>query len=224
MLDFVDTLERLVVEESECTQWELSKIARYCNLPCHKVFEHLTSALNEEINAREPLSRGCLLQTLVILKEKIRPQLLIKQKMQLRQQKEAIKLYHKTMDKVRDSQRKGDWHKAYRSLSYFANGHDQHLSHEIHMVLYNDCLHLGIKAGTNLQELGNWLSKVVEKTLLNPSNETLTDAFDFIETYKDSFFNDKSGHGSKLLRSIATPLQERASLNNMPLPSLLKSA
>lgn len=220
MLDFVEALEQLVTSDRDCKQWELGNVADFCNLPCHKVIEYLTSALNEEINAREPLSRSILLQVLVILKEKIKPQLIARQKTLLKKQEQTSKLYEHMMQRVRNLQSKGDWHKAYRSVSYFAGESAKYLTREMQSVLYNDCLYLGSKAKANIQELGGWLHRAVESALSDPTPDSVRDALDFVDTYKDIFINRKDKCGSKLLLNIFAPLKEQALINNVQLPSL----
>lgn len=220
MLDFVEALEELITSDRDCKEWELGKVASFCNQPCHKVIEYLTSALNEDINAREPLSRGCLLQVLVILKEKSKPQLLARQQLLARKQEQARKAYEGMMKRVRESQSKQDWHKAYRSVSYFAGESASYLTREIQSVLYNDCLYLGSKAKMNLQELGSWLYQAVDIALSEPTPESVMDAVDIVETYKDIFLTHNHKGGSKLLQNVLAPLKEQAMLNNVPLPEV----
>lgn len=221
MLEFVHALSKLVAGGDSSAQWEISEIASFCDYPCHQVFEYLTVALGDGIDAREPLSRNALLQALVILKEKTRPQFILKQKKMLERQKKAQKNYNIIMGKIRAAQRQGEWRKAYRSLSYFASNSAQDLSVDLRMTVYNDCLRLGVKAGTNLQDLGGWLRKVVELTLQDPSEESLRDALDFLDTYQDEFLGDASGAGSKLLCNIVTPLRDKVLNCNMQLHPLL---
>lgn len=223
MLEFVHALEKLILEDPRCSQWELGDIAKQCDYPCHQVFEYITDALGEDIDARVPLIRSKLLQALVILKEKTRPQFLLEQKRLLQQQKKIRRNYETIMMKVRDSQKTGDWRKAYRSLSYFAGSYAQELPADLRLVLFNDCLRLGVKARINLQELGSWLRRVVEETLKNPTDAALVDAIDFFDTYQDEFLNDKTGLGSKLLKNIARPLKEKAVTCDVPLNPLLNS-
>lgn len=221
MLEFVHALERLIIEDAKRTQWELGEIAKLCSCPNHEVFEYLTVALGDDLDARENISRSSLLQSLVILKEKTRPQFIMRQKQLLRQQKQAQESYHLVMDKVRIFLQKRDWYKAYRSLSYFAGNHADDLPNDLQLNLYNDCLHIGSKARANLQELGSWLRKVVEQTIQNPNNDTINEALDFFDAHQEAFLNNKLG--SKLLRSIALPLKEKALTCNVPLGTFLAS-
>ena len=223
MLEFVQALTSLVAGGDSSTQWEVSEIARVCDYPCHQVFEYLSIALGDDIDVREPLTRNMLLQALVILKEKTRPQFVLKQKKLLAQQEKARKSYDIIMDKVRVAQKNGEWRKAYRSLSYFASDNIDNLPADLRLTIYNDCLRLGIKADTNLQELGGWLRKVVDAALQDASEEALHDACDFIDTYQGAFLEDSSGAGSKLLDNIVTPLREKAESCNLQLPPLLAS-
>ncbi len=223
MLDFVQALTGLVAGGDSGAQWEVSEIARVCDCPCHQVFEYLSIALGDDLDVREPLTRNMLLQALVILKEKTRPQFMLQQKKLLARQEKACKGYQRIMKKVRTAQQNGEWRKAYRSLGYFARGNADNLPTDLRLTIYNDCLRLGIKARTNLQDLGSWLRAVVEATLRDASEETLHDAFDFIDTYQGEFLCDTSGTGGKLLRNIVTPLREKASSCDLALPPLLAS-
>lgn len=223
MLEFVQALTSLVAGGDSGTQWEVSEIAQICDYPCHQVFEYLSIALGDDIDVREPISRSMLLQALVILKEKTRPQFVIKQKKMLAQQEKARKSYQVIMAKVRTAQQSGEWRKAYRSLSYFANDNIDNLPADLRLTIYNDCLRLGIKARTNLQDLGGWLRRVVDTAVQDASEESLRDAVDFIDTYQSAFLDDTSGIGNKLLDSIVTPLREKALNCNLQLPPLLAS-
>ena len=223
MLEFVQALTSLVAGGDSSTQWEVSEIARICDYPCHQVFEYLSIALGDDIDVREPLSRNMLLQALVILKEKTRPQFILKHKKMLAQQEKARKSYQVIMAKVRASQQHGEWRKAYRSLSYFASDNARNLPDDLHLTIYNDCLRLGIKARTNLQDLGGWLRKAVEAAVQDASEESLRDALDFIDTYQSAFLDDTSGVGGKLLDNIVTPLREKALSCNLQLPPPLAS-
>jgi len=223
MLEFVQALSSLVAGGDSSTQWEVSEIARSCDYPCHQVFEYLSIALGDNIDVREPISRNMLLQALVILKEKTRPQFILKQKKMLAQQEKARKSYQVIMAKVRLSQRRGEWRKAYRSLSYFARANTDNLPADLCLTIYNDCLRLGIKARTNLQDLGGWLRKVVDTAVQNADEESLREALDFIDTYQGAFLDDASGVGGKLLDNIVTPLREKALSHNLSLSPLLAS-
>ena len=223
MLEFVQALTKLVARGDSNAQLEVSEIARTCDYPCHQVFEYLTIALGDDIDVREPLSRNLLLQALVILKEKTRPQFVLQQKKRLAQQEKSRKNYQIIMTKVRTAQKNGEWRKAYRSLSYFASDNADNLPDDLELTIYNDCLRLGIKARTNMQDLGGWLRKVVDTALQDASEEALHDAFDFIDTYQGEFLNDASGAGSKLLHNIVMPLREKALSCNLQLPPLLAS-
>lgn len=223
MLEFVHALEKMVLDDPRRSHWELGEIAKQCDYPCHQVFECINVALGEDVDARAPLTRSKLLQVLVILKEKTRPQFMLEQKRLMQQQQKIRQNYEAIMTKIRGSQKTGDWRKAYRSLSYFAGSYAQELPYDLQLVLFNDCLRLGVKARINLQELGNWLRRVVEETLKNPTNDALVDAIDFFDTYQDEFLSDKTGLGSKLLKNIARPLKEKAITCNVPLNSLLTS-
>ena len=223
MLEFVQALTNLVAGGDSSARWEVSEIARICDYPCHQVFEYLSVALGDDIDVREPISRSMLLQALVILKEKTRPQFILQQKKTLALQEKTRKNYQIIMAKVRAAQRNGEWRKAYRSLSYFAGDNAHDLPTDLRMTIYNDCLRLGVKARTNLQDLGGLLRKVVETALQEDSEEALHDALDFIDTYQDEFLNDASGAGSKLLRSIIAPLREKALSNNLQLHPRLAS-
>ncbi len=223
MLEFVQALTGLVAGGDGSTRWDVSEIARLCDHPCHQVFEYLTVALGDDIDVREPISRNMLLQVLVVLKEKTRPQFILKQKRILAKQEKAHKSYQVIMAKVRASQRDGEWRKAYRSLGYFASDSAQDLPADLRLTIYNDCLRLGIKARTNLQDLCGWLRLVVDIAVQDASEERLRDALDFVETYQGAFLDDTSGVGGKLLDNIVTPLRERASNYDLQLPPLLAS-
>ena len=223
MLEFVQALTKLVAAGDSSTQWEVGEIARDCDYPCHRVFEYLSIALGDGIDVREPISRSTLLQALVILKEKTRPQFILQQKRMLEQREKALKNYQIIMGKVRNSQQRGEWRKAYRSLSYYVSDNAHNLPVDLLLTIYNDCLRLGIKSGTNLQDLGGWLRRVVDVVLQDSEAVSLQDAIDFLDTYQDEFLNDASGAGSKLLRNIIMPLRERVLSSNMPLHPLLAS-
>lgn len=203
-------LDRLVNKWPEGADWTISQVAMYTNTPVAKVIEYLSGILEKDLDAHDPLTLEEISKANSVLRERMQYQLLAREKaIKAKQEKTALR-YDFVAEKVRILQIAKDHRSAYKTLSYFVGQNEKDLAQDLKLMLFGECLRLGIKAAINLQELAVWFRKGIETALVEPSPTTLEDAFDFITAYSDHFLKEKENKGTRLLSNVLGSVQKIA--------------
>lgn len=204
MLDFITELDKLLERWPQTARWTISQVAEMTKSDIPLVIECFSSILGRDLDAYEPLGIEEAGRTLLILKEKMHGEFEARILEQKAQQQEACRKYALVAERVRTLEIARNWRAASRTLSYFAGSHFDHLPREQKLTLVNDLLRFGVKAGLNLQEMGQWLRKGVECCMNSPSLESFEDAIDFLDAYGDYF---KSRGGDRTLGQVIAMLR-----------------
>lgn len=210
ILDFICELERILGKWSAATAKTLAQIADETNAAVPQVVDYLSDALDRELEVHEALTHADAVQALGVLKDRMSTQLAARERRMGERREKAIRAYDITMEKVRVLQAAKNWRAAYKTMSYYAGRHEKDVSDELMLSLCGECLRLGIKAESNLQELSLWLRKGVASCLAATTPEAIEGAVDFIDAYGDHFIEDPTLGGRRLLGSVLESIKVQA--------------
>lgn len=215
MLDFICELERVLGKWPDAAAWTLAQIADQTMTGVPQVVDILSDTLDRELEVHETLTRVEGLKVLEVLKDRMSPQLALRQKRLDARREKAIRNYDVTMEKVRVLQTAKNWRSAYKTLSYYVGRHEKDVPDDLLLNLCGECLRLGFKAEANLQELSLWLRKGVAACLVADSPAAIEEALDFIDAYTEPFSTEADGSGKRLLGNVLENLKIQAESHNM---------
>jgi hypothetical protein len=207
MLEFTLAFEKVLTRWPDNTPWTIAQIADFTNSSISTSVDAISTTLNREFDVQETISPAEGRQALAALKDRLHRQLEARERRIQLDRETAMRAYDMTMERIRISQMAKDWRTSYKTLAYFVGRYDKNIRHDLLVSLCGDCIRLGVKAGFNTQEVGQWFRKVVEAAALNGSQEVLEDALDFVDAYSDIFSADTTGVGGKILNSALTVLE-----------------
>lgn len=217
MLDFICELDRVMAKWPEGASWTLAQIADATSTSVPQVVDILSDTLDRELEVHEAITHAEANQVVTTLKDRMSVQLQARQKRMDERREKAIRAYDVTMEKVRVLQAQKNWRAAYKTMSYYVGRHEKDISEELLLNLCGECLRMGVKAETNLQELSLWLRKGVQACIAAGTPEAVESAIDFIDAYGDHFFEDPAGRGQRLVVSVLDTVKLQAeSLNLVP--------
>lgn len=208
MIEFISELERVLQKWSEGTVWKLSQLADYTKTPSTKVADFFFGAFGRTFDIEGTVSREEAQQALATMKETFQGELLARERFLQERQKQALRDFDRTMERVRALQQEKNWHGAYRTLTYYFGRYEKDIPPDLLLDVCGDCMRLGIKAQVNLQELGVWLRKVVDQASVNPTEQSLEDLLDFVDAYGSHFTSTPGDQGRKFLRGILNSLKD----------------
>lgn len=207
MLNFVLEFERVVGRWPENSPWTIAQIADYTNSSISTTVDAISTSLNREFDLQETINAAEGRQVLSCLKDRMARQLEARDRKIQADRDAAMRAYDLTMERIRVSQQARDWRTAYKTLSYFVGRYEKNVDHSLLVSLCGDCIRLGVKAESNIQELGQWLRKVVETAALSGSVDAIEDAIDFVDTYGEIFAANRDGIGGKIINNALTILE-----------------
>lgn len=208
MLDFIFKMEKVFSDWLPNTKWTFSQLAEKSEQSLDHVVDVLSDVLGIEFDMTGTITREDVEKALILLKERVRPQLEAHQNAILQRQEKAIRAYDVAMDKIRVLQQAKNWSSAYRTLSNYIGSCEVDLPDDMLLILYGEALRVGIKSNENLQELGRWLNKAISICCDPPSKDGLEEALDFIDAYGDYFYNDQNANGRKFISNMLKNLKE----------------
>ncbi len=207
MLEFAIAFEKVLTRWPDNTPWTIAQIADFTNSSVSTSVDAISTTLNREFDVQETITPAEGRQVLAALKERLHRQLEARDRRIQADRDAAMRAYDMTMERIRISQMAKDWRTSYKTLAYFVGRFDKNINHDLLVSLCGDCIRLGVKAGFNMQEVGQWFRKAVEAAILSGSQEALEDALDFVDAYGEIFANDTSGVGIKILNSALNVLE-----------------
>lgn len=210
ILDFICELERILGKWPTSSTKTLAQIADETGVAVPQVVDYLSDALDRELEVHEALSQADASQAFTLLRDRMATQLAARERRLSERREKAIRAYDVTMEKVRVLQAAKNWRSAYKTMSYYAGRHEKDVSDELMLSLCGECLRLGIKAETNLQELSLWLRKGVAACLAATTPDAIEGAVDFIDAYGDHFVEDPTMGGRRLLGSVLDSVKLQA--------------
>ncbi len=208
MLDFILEFERILRTSQDGSTWNITQIADATGSSIPKVVDILSDSLSREIEVHETISMQDATQALKLLKERMQPQLIARQRRLDANREKAVKAYDLAMDKSRVLQMTKNYRNAYKTLSYYAGRYENDLPSELLLAMCNECLRLGIKSDANMQEMTQWLRKGVTACLTGKSVDATEDAMDFIDCYSEYFKGGTPDGGRNLLGSVLASLRD----------------
>jgi len=215
MLDFICELERVIGKWPEATSWTLAQIADKTKTGVPQVVDILSDTLDRELEVHETLTQIEAAQVLSSLKERMSGELAARQKRLDERREKAIRAYDNTMEKVRVLLAAKNWRNAYKTLGYYVGCNEKDLPDDLLLTLCGECLRLGAKSETNMQELSQWLRKGINACMTTPSAEWIEEAIDFIDAYGQVFMDDSSQRGKKLIENVLETIKDQAAHHNL---------
>jgi hypothetical protein len=208
MLDFILEFERILKTSQDGSTWNITQLADATGASIPKVVDILSDSLNREIEVHETISMQDAATALKLLKERMQPQLIARQRRLDAAKDKAVQAYDLAMEKSRILQMTKNFRNAYKTLSYYAGRYEKDLPSELLLAMCNECLRLGIKADANMQEMSQWLRKGVVACLNGQSADATEDAMDFIDCYSEYFKDGTPDGGRNLLGSVLGSLRD----------------
>lgn len=199
ILDFICEFDRLIAKWPDQASWTLAQIADYTATSVPLVVDYLSDTLDRELEVHETLTLAEAQKALDILAERMSAQLEAREKHLEELRERAIRAYDATMEKSRVLQATRNWRSAYKTMSYYVGRFEKDLPAEMMIELAGECLRLGIKAETNMQELSLWLKKGIEACTRIGTQESLEAGLDFLDAYSGHFLKNDDGRGRRLV-------------------------
>lgn len=207
MIEFILSFERCLNSWTKSEKRDFPSLAKETSKGTDYVIDVVSNALNNEFEYSSQLNRDDAVKALQVLKDRMKPQLIARQRMLQIKRDKAIRAYELTMEKVRVLSGQKNWHSAYRTMTNFIGSHERDLPVEVLLSLLNDAIRIAVKSGENLQELSRWLRKAVEIAIEQGTRESVHEAIDFVDAFSSHLRQDASGNGMKLLNSMTQRLQ-----------------
>ncbi|MEZ4742264.1 MAG: hypothetical protein R3B45_07440 [Bdellovibrionota bacterium] len=125
----------------------------------------------------------------------MRPQIEARERRLEENRKKAAIAFDRMMGKVQIFLADGNTHSAYKTVTYFAGQYEQNLSPELLVTAASEAVRIGIKAKTNIQELGKWLHKGVATAMSSQAREGIEESLDLIDAYGEYFYQKTLAKG-----------------------------
>jgi hypothetical protein len=215
MLDFICELEKVMCKWPDDDVWTLAHLADQTMTGVPQVVDIVSEILEKEIEVHETINKVDGTKVLTALKERMHGQLLArKRRMEIRRDN-AIKAYDQAMDRVRVLLMTKNWRSAYKTLTYYVGRYEADLPDDLMLTLCGECLRLGAKANSNMQEMSQWLKKGVSACIRGGTSEYTEEALDFIDAYSEHFIIDLGGRGRRLLNNMLSQLKDSVDTYNL---------
>jgi len=208
MIDFIYKLNSILPTWPNGSQLTLSQISEATATEVPHVLHYLGEGLSKEIDVIDTFSIEEATTAVDLLSKKMRPQIEAREKKLAENRKKAAIAYDRMMEKVRVYLASGNAHSAYKTITYFAGQHEQILPEDILITAASDAVRIGIKANTNVQELGRWLQKSVAVAMKAQTRDGIEEALDLVDAYGEYFLSEDTGKGPLLLGNILAALEE----------------
>lgn len=210
MIDFIYRLNDIIPSWPAGARWTLNHISDVTETSIPHILQYLSEGLGKEIDVAGLVTCEEAIEAINVLSQKIRPEIEERERRIAERRAYALQAFDRIMDKLRIMQAQGNWHSAFRTLSYFAGQHQDDLPRDIFITLCSDAVRVGIKSNANMQELGQWLQKAVATAMSSHTKEGVEEALDLVDAYGDYFLSEDSGKGPLLLGNILAVLEEPA--------------
>ncbi len=210
MIDFIYKLNEVLASWPHGSRWSMAQLSEATETSMPHVLQYLSESLGKDFDISGQLTQDEASEVAEFLGKRFRPQIEERERKLSRKRAEALEIYDRIQDRVRVIQASGNWHHAFRTLSYFTGQYGDILPNEVVITLCSDTVRAGIKSKANIQELGQWLQKAVAIALGFHSKQGIEEALDLIDAYGEYFFIEDSGKGPLLLGNILAVLEEPA--------------
>lgn len=210
MIDFIYKLNEVLPSWPTGTRRSLIQISEITGTSMPHVIQFLSEGLGKDIEVGGTITSEEIVEALELLSKRLQPQIEERERLLEERKNIAISAYDRTGEKVRVLQLSGNWHGAFRTLSYFTGQYEEDLPKDVLISLCSETVRAGIKSGANMQELGQWLQKGVAIAVGQHSRQGIEEALDLIDAYGDYFLAEESGKGPMLLGNILAVLEEPA--------------
>lgn len=210
MIDFIYKLNEVLPSWPTGTRRSLMQISEITGTSMPHVIQYLSEGLGKDIEIGGFVTSEEVVEALDLLSKRLQPQIEERERILEERKDLAIKSYDRTAEKVRILQLGGNWHGAFRTLSYFTGQYEEDLPKDVLISLCSETVRTGIKSSANMQELGQWLQKGVAIAMGQHSRQGIEEALDLIDAYGDYFLAEESGKGPLLLGNILAVLEEPA--------------
>lgn len=210
MIDFIFRLTNVMPHWAMGSELTLGEIAEATETSVPRVLQYLTEGLSRDIDVVGTISTEDTSKALHLLTKKMQPQIEARERLINARREKAAKAYDRMMDKVRIFLSEQNLYSAYKTITYFAGQYSENLPKEIFITACSDAVRIGIKAETNIQELGLWLQKAVANAMSFETREGMEEALDLVDAYGEYFLSEDTGKGVLLLNNILAALEEPA--------------
>ncbi len=210
MIDFIYKLNAVLANWPNGSRWSMAQLSEATETSMPHILQYLSESLGKDFDISGQVSLDEATEAAELLSRRFRPQIEERERKLAKKRAEALETYERIQDRVRVIQSSGNWHHAFRTLSYFTGQYGDILPNEVLITLCSDTVRAGIKSKANIQELGQWLQKGVAISLGFHTKEGIEEALDLIDAYGEYFFIEDSGKGPLLLGNILAVLEEPA--------------
>ena len=207
MIEFLYKINELLTTWQPDQQKSLEAISSHMNISLPHIIQYLSETLEKEFEVTDSLSFDEAMGTYLVLSRKLKAEIKEHEKKLATERAKIAQLYEQLIIRVSNMQIEKQWYQAFRSLTYFAGQHTANMIKETRIELCSEIVRVGLKAFANIQEIGYWLQKAVHYAIEEQDTEGFDEALDILDAYAESFLNEKTGQGAKLIRNILGSLE-----------------
>mgnify|MGYP001595806702 CR=1 FL=1 len=208
MIDFIYKLNDVLPSWPNGSKWNLKQISEATQTSLPHVLQFLCEGLGKEVDISATIGLDEATEAILYLSKRVKNQIEQREREFAEKRAKALTTYEKLCEKIRQTQMLGNWHNAFRTLSYFAGESEAVLPRETMLTVVSEIIRTGIKAQANIQELGQWLQKGIAIGMSYHSKDGLEEALDLIDAYGEHFLADDSGKGPLVIGNILAVLEE----------------
>lgn len=210
MIDFIYKLVDVLPTWPQGSKKSLSQISEITGTSMPHVVQYLSEGLGRDLEISGVITNDEATEAVKLLSRRIQPQIDERERLLAERRAFALSSYERVNEKLRRLQGAGNWHGAFRTLSYFAGQFEDDLPKDVLISACAEAVRFGIKSQANMQELGQWLQKGVAVALSLRSRYGIEEALDLIDAYGEYFLQENSGKGPLLLGNVLAALEEPA--------------
>ncbi len=210
MIDFIYNLHEQLPVLTEKSAFTVEEIARATSTAIPHVIQYLSEGLGKDVELNQSITSEEAQRVLEALSLSNRPLMEERERLMAQRRAYATACFERSMEKSLHMQSAKNWHGAYRSLHYLAGQYEKDLPVELLVTTLSEAIRCGIKAQTNIQELGQLLQKAVGYAMGTHSRQGVEDALDLVDAYGEFFFQENTGRGPLLLGNILAVIEEPA--------------
>ena len=210
MIDFIYNLNEQLPSWTEKHAHTIEEIALATSTSIPHVIQYLSEGLGKDVELSQSITTEEAQRVLEALALSNRPLMEERERLLALRRQNAVAAFERSLEKSIEMQAARNWHGAYRSLHYLAGQYEKDLPVDLLVTTLSEAIRCGIKAQTNIQELGQLLQKAVGYAMGTRSRQGVEDALDLVDAYGEFFFQENTGRGPLLLGNILAVVEEPA--------------
>ncbi len=210
MIDFIYNLNEKLPFWLEGSAHTVEEIALATATSVPHVIQYLSEGLGKDVELNQSITVEEAQRVMEALALANRHLMEERERLLAELRAHATTCFERSMERALEMQAAKNWHGAYRSLYYLAGQYEKDLPVDLLVTTLSEAIRCGIKAQTNIQELGQMLQKAVGYAMGTHSRQGVEDALDLVDAYGEFFFQENTGRGPLLLGNILAVVEEPA--------------